>query len=130
VASGRVSYEFRHFVRDGLDLTLGLLTRCGQPETYFALTEQVFANQKSLFEALKGRDAQMQAAMSAPAAQRFLAKRCRTTVLSKDGSVLSYEAQAADGAARLVVTLDLGEHPTARIDTDSGETLFTYPQGR
>lgn len=73
VASGRVSYEFRHFVRDGLDLTLGLLTRCGQPETYFALTEQVFANQKSLFEALKGRDAQMQAAMSAPAAQRFLA---------------------------------------------------------
>ncbi|HEY6869390.1 MAG TPA: thioredoxin domain-containing protein [Novosphingobium sp.] len=73
VASGRVSYEFRHFVRDGLDLTLGLLTRCGQPETYFALTEQVFANQKSLFDGLKGRDAQMQAAMSAPPAQRFLA---------------------------------------------------------
>lgn len=73
VASGRVSYEFRHFVRDGLDLTLGLLTRCGQPESYFALTEQVFANQKTLFDGLKGRDAQMQAAMSAPAAQRFLA---------------------------------------------------------
>ena len=73
VASGRVSYEFRHFVRDGLDLTLGLLTRCGQPETFFALTEQVFANQKPLFESLKGHDAQMQAAMSAPAGQRFLA---------------------------------------------------------
>lgn len=73
VASGRVSYEFRHFVRDGLDLTLGLLTRCGQPETYFALTEQVFANQKTLFDGLKGRDAQMQAAMQSPPAQRFQA---------------------------------------------------------
>lgn len=73
VASGRVSYEFRHFVRDGFDLTLGLLTRCGQPETYFALTEQVFANQKALFDSLQGRDAQMQSAMAAPPAQRFLA---------------------------------------------------------
>ena len=73
VASGRVSYEFRHFVRDGLDLTLGLLTRCGTPDAYFALTEQVFANQHSMFDGLKGRDTQMQAAMSAPEGQRFLA---------------------------------------------------------
>ena len=73
VTSGRVSYEFRHFVRDALDLTLGLMASCGTPETYFGLTEQVFANQKSIFDGLQGKDAQMQAAMKAPDAQRFQA---------------------------------------------------------
>lgn len=73
VASGRVSYEFRHFVRDGLDVTMGLLTRCGTPETYFALTDQVYANQKAMFEGFKGREAQLNAAMTAPEGQRFAA---------------------------------------------------------
>lgn len=73
VASGRVSYEFRHFVRDALDMTLGLMTRCGTPEAYFGLTEQVFANQKALFGGLQGKEAQMDAAMKAPDAQRFQA---------------------------------------------------------
>lgn len=73
VASGRVSYEFRHFVRDALDLTLGLMASCGGPATYFGQTEQVFANQKAIFGSLEGKDAQMQAAMKAPDAQRFQA---------------------------------------------------------
>lgn len=71
VASGRVSYEFRHFVRDALDLTLGLMASCGGPATYFGQAEQVFANQKTIFGTLEGKDAQMQAAMTAPEAQRF-----------------------------------------------------------
>lgn len=73
VASGRVSYEFRHFVRDALDLTLGLMASCGGPATYFGQTEQVFANQKTIFGSLEGKEAQMQAAMKASDAQRFTA---------------------------------------------------------
>ena len=73
VASGRVSYEFRHFVRDALDLTLGLMVSCGGPATYFGQTEQVFANQKAIFGGLEGKEAQMQAAMKASDAQRFQA---------------------------------------------------------
>jgi len=73
VASGRVSYEFRHFVRDALDLTLGLMASCGGPATYFGQTEQVFANQKAIFGGLEGKDAQMQAAMKASDAHRFQA---------------------------------------------------------
>lgn len=73
VASGRVSYEFRHFVRDAFDLTLGLMASCGGPATYFGQAEQIFANQKALFSGLEGKDAQMQAAMTAPDAQRFQA---------------------------------------------------------
>lgn len=73
VASGRVSYEFRHFVRDALDLTMGLMTRCGTPQTFFGLTEQVFANQQALLGGLQGKEAQFQAAMQAPESQRFQA---------------------------------------------------------
>lgn len=73
VASGRVSYEFRQFVRDALDLTMGLLAGCGGPQTYFGQTEQLFANQNDLFAGLQARDAPMQAAMQAPEGQRFQA---------------------------------------------------------
>lgn len=50
VASGRVSFEFRNFVRDPLDVTAAQLTRCGAPESFFALTEQAFANQAAMFQ--------------------------------------------------------------------------------
>jgi len=54
VASGRVSIEFRNFVRDKFDTTMAMLTRCGSPDTFFPLTEQVFANQKDIFAGLEG----------------------------------------------------------------------------
>lgn len=50
VDSGRVSFEMRNFVRDPIDLTAAQLTRCGAPESYFALTDQVFAYQPQMFE--------------------------------------------------------------------------------
>lgn len=53
VADGRVSIEFRNFVRDKFDTTMAMLTRCGPPESFFALTEQVFANQQSIFKGLE-----------------------------------------------------------------------------
>jgi len=71
VASGRVSFEFRNFIRDAIDLTATQLTRCGPPETFFALTDQVFAGQKSFFEKAQaaGKPAQ-DAAFQAPPSQR------------------------------------------------------------
>ena len=50
VASGRVSFEFRNFVRDAMDVTAAVLTRCSTPESYFALTEQTFANQAEMIK--------------------------------------------------------------------------------
>ncbi len=49
VASGKLSYEFRNFIRDGFDLTAALLARCGGPEPFFPLTEQLYATQKDWF---------------------------------------------------------------------------------
>lgn len=71
VASGRVSFEFRNFVRDPLDLVSAQLTRCGAPESFFALTDQAMANQPALFEkAQAAGDAAFQAASQQPAEKR------------------------------------------------------------
>lgn len=74
VDSGRVSFEFRNFVRDGIDLTGAMLSRCGTPENFFALTHEVFAHQESFFNRVEnaGQQAYTQA-MSMPADRRFIA---------------------------------------------------------
>ncbi len=71
VASGRVSFEFRNFVRDAIDITAAQLTQCGAPESFFALTDQTFANQKTMFEKAQaaGQPA-YEAAMNQPPATR------------------------------------------------------------
>ncbi|PKB25940.1 protein-disulfide isomerase [Novosphingobium kunmingense] len=50
VSSGRVSFEFRNYIRDAIDLTGVMLTRCGPPEGFFALTDAILANQKSFYD--------------------------------------------------------------------------------
>ena len=47
VKSGRVSYEFRNFVRDPFDLAASLIARCGGPERFFPLTRQLFVDQRN-----------------------------------------------------------------------------------
>lgn len=49
IRTGRVSYEMRNFVRDPVDLTASLITRCGGATPYFKLTEQMFAAQEDWF---------------------------------------------------------------------------------
>lgn len=66
VAGGTVSLEFRNFVRDPYDTTMAMLVRCGSPESFFALTEQVFTNQKALFEKLQPVGKELQAANLPP----------------------------------------------------------------
>lgn len=50
VDSGRVSFEIRNFVRDPLDLTAAILSRCGGESPFFPLTEQALSNQGAMFE--------------------------------------------------------------------------------
>lgn len=45
VKSGQVSFEFRNFVLNGIDMGATLLTRCQGAGPFFQLTEQVFAEQ-------------------------------------------------------------------------------------
>ena len=60
VKSGRVSYEFRNFVRDPLDLTMSLITRCAGPERFFVVTDALYKDQRSIFDTLQGTSKEQQ----------------------------------------------------------------------
>lgn len=46
VKTGKVSFEFRNFVRDPYDLTAALLTRCAGPANFFGLTRAYMISQQ------------------------------------------------------------------------------------
>lgn len=73
VKTGQVSFEFRNFVRDPLDITMALIARCaGATPQFFTLTKAMFADQKAIFERLQAvPPAQLQQLASLPPAQQF-----------------------------------------------------------
>ena len=66
VKTGRVSYEFRNYLRDGLDMSMSLIARCAGPDRFFPLTDALFKGQKEFFE---------RASASSPEAQQAAAQR-------------------------------------------------------
>jgi protein-disulfide isomerase len=85
IATGKVSYELRNYVRDPMDLTATLLARCGGPGPYFPLVEQMFADQANWFTKVQAiTPAEQQAMAALPPAQQF-AKFA--TVIGLDGFV-------------------------------------------
>jgi protein-disulfide isomerase len=50
VKTGRVSYEFRNYLRDGLDMALSLVAHCAGPEKFFPLADAMFKSQAEFFE--------------------------------------------------------------------------------
>ncbi|MCB2047062.1 MAG: thioredoxin domain-containing protein [Novosphingobium sp.] len=114
VDSGRVSYEFRNFVRDAIDLTAAQLTRCAAPESFFALSDQVFLNQQAMLEkAQAAGEATYKSAMEQPDDKRGLALAEMTGLLdffaargvSKDQGTACL-ANAADAQALAKSTQD------------------------
>ena len=65
VKTGRVSYEFRNFVRDPLDITISMITRCAGPDRFFQLTRAAYTDQRKFFEALQSAPADQQQALQA-----------------------------------------------------------------
>ena len=68
VKSGRLSFEFRNFVRDPYDLTAALLSRCAGPANFFALTDRNFSSQDQWLD--KGK-AHAQSISALPENQQF-----------------------------------------------------------
>ena len=72
VKGGRVSFEFRNFVRDPFDLTASLIARCGGTKQFFPLTRQLFAGQDAWIGKIQAAGAEQQQALAAlPPAQQF-----------------------------------------------------------
>jgi protein-disulfide isomerase len=45
VRTGKVSYEFRNFILNGIDVTASLLARCAGPRAFFPMAETLYATQ-------------------------------------------------------------------------------------
>jgi protein-disulfide isomerase len=96
VDTGKVSFEFRNFIRDPLDITMALIARCGGKDPFFPLTHELFANQEAMFNQVQAKgEPAYQAAMAAPPAQRF-------TKVAELGGLIDFAKQRGipDGQAR------------------------------
>lgn len=58
VRSGQVSWEFRNFLLNGPDYALTLLARCQPVESFFHLTEQMYAQQAEFFQNIDDAEGQ------------------------------------------------------------------------
>jgi protein-disulfide isomerase len=72
VKSGKVSYEFRNFVRDPFDVAASLVARCGGTGSFFGLTRGLYADQRDWVAKVQAADpAAMQQIQSLPPNQQF-----------------------------------------------------------
>ena len=72
VKSGRVSWEFRNYLRDGLDMSMAIIAHCAGPEKFFPLVDAMYKSQKELFEKAQAATPEQQQALQAnPSPQLF-----------------------------------------------------------
>ncbi len=53
ISTGKVSYEFRDFLRNGADLSAALLGQCAGPAPYFVLLDQMYDEQEATLARLQ-----------------------------------------------------------------------------
>jgi protein-disulfide isomerase len=94
VRTGRVSFEFRNLVLNGVDIAASLVARCGGTARFFPLTESFYATQPQWTGRISGLPAAQQQQLQAlPDGQRLV----RTAQLS---GLTQLAAQAGLPAAR------------------------------
>jgi protein-disulfide isomerase len=72
VKAGKVSLEFRNFVRDPFDVAASLVARCGGTTSFFGLTRGLYGDQSNWIAKIQGADANaMQQIQGLPPQQQF-----------------------------------------------------------
>lgn len=73
VKSGRVSWEFRNYVRDEFDLTASLIARCNGAKDFFPLARALYKDQPTWVGRIqKAPQAQLEAIQAMQPSQQFL----------------------------------------------------------
>jgi protein-disulfide isomerase len=73
VKTGRVSYEFRNFVRDPFDVAASLVARCGGAASFFGLMRGFYADQRDWVGKIQAADqGKMQTIQNLPPNQQFV----------------------------------------------------------
>lgn len=74
VRSGKVSWEFRNYIRDPVDMAAALIARCNGSKSFFALSRALFNDQPAWFgKAVATPQDQLQELIALPPEQRFAA---------------------------------------------------------
>ncbi|WP_435417151.1 thioredoxin domain-containing protein [Parerythrobacter aurantius] len=73
IDTGKVSFEVRNQVHNGIDLILARLVRCSGPEAMVPLSEQVWMNLETVLGGAQQNQAGLEQAMALPESQRFAA---------------------------------------------------------
>jgi protein-disulfide isomerase len=116
VKSGRVSWEFRNFVRDPYDITASLIARCGGTSSFFGLTRGLYADQSVWIEKLqKVPPEQQQALMAMEPKQQF------TTIANLAGFP-QWAAQRGLPSAKSAVCLSNETETTKLVQMNSDAT--------
>ena len=72
VKSGQVSWEFRNYVRDALDLAASLVVRCNGAQGFFPLARAMYKDQANWIAKIQGvPEAQLQQLQSLPPNRQF-----------------------------------------------------------
>ncbi|MEA2999285.1 MAG: hypothetical protein QOH04_1207 [Sphingomonadales bacterium] len=73
VRTGKVSYEYRNFILNGIDVTASLLARCSGPAGFFPMAETLYATQPQWIGRISGMpQAQKDALKALPEGQRLV----------------------------------------------------------
>jgi protein-disulfide isomerase len=73
VETGVVSYEIRNLIRDPIDLSIALLSRCSGPAAFHPLANQAWQSFDQLMATVQANGAALEQAQNAPPAQRLQA---------------------------------------------------------
>lgn len=73
INTGKVSFELRNQVHNGIDLVLARLVRCSTPDAMVPLAEQVWLNFEEVLAGAQAAAPQLEAAMALPENQRYAA---------------------------------------------------------
>jgi protein-disulfide isomerase len=123
VNSGRVSYEFRSFAIHGIDVPLTVLARCGAPESFFGLLEQLYQNQEAVMTRAQQGDAQAQAAANLPRDQQMVA-------IAQAYGLIDFFAQrgiSVDQAKACLANTAAAEEVAKQADTYGKEGIDSTP---
>jgi len=72
VKTGKVSWEFRNFIRDSFDLSAALVARCNGEKSFFGLTRGIYATQPEWVAKLQAiPQPEMEKVMQLPPQQQF-----------------------------------------------------------
>jgi protein-disulfide isomerase len=104
VKSGKVSYEYRNFILNGLDVAASLVARCGGPARFFPVADKLYATQPQWMGRLSALTAAQKAQLNAlPESQRLgrLAETVGLTGLAAQHGIAPVQAKRclADQAA-------------------------------